>query len=781
MAQKVFTRLDRGRTVKLHALLIEDSAADAELIVRRLQKGGYRVDFERVDSPRLAAAALARNCWDLVVCEYTLPRFSRYDALTIWREKKCTAPFIFISGTIREMDAVEALKQGASDYLLKGNLTRLIPAVERALREVRDRKERDQARARNEESLRISEARSRALIEHSSDGILVLNKRGDTLFCNSSVKRILGYLPSEFLGSSFLDLMHPEDHRKAALGLRECKHRRATSYRLRLRHKNGGWRVTDCVYSNLLDEPEVAGIVINFRDVTEASLSQEALKKSEEKFSKAFRSSPLAVTISTKAEGRYLDVNEAFLRMLGYKRHEMIGHSSVRLGVWAKPEEREILMRHIDTQQRVTGVRATFKTKNGEVRETEIAAEPIDLGGVPCVLAVTQDVTETRRLEAQFRHAQKMDAVGQLAGGVAHDFNNLLMVMRSYAQMIGSEDASPRTLEYTARILEAADRAAAVTRQLLAFSRRQPQELKKLDLNRVVREFCAMLPGFIGEDICLRVLTKAVSGAVLADQGQLEQVIMNLAVNARDAMSGGGKMTIETGDIELGENMSEHHSARIPPGSYVLLAVADSGHGMSEETKARIFEPFFTTKVVGKGTGLGLATVYGIVKQHRGFVWVYSEVGLGTCFKIYLPRLRAEEPIEAPVGDSFATITRNGSETILLVEDQPALLEVMGEYLASKGYEILKAPDGDTALRLVGAHDGPIQLLLTDVVMPGIYGPELAGRLTKLRPGVKTIFMSGYSEMNLAGVESAFVVQKPIDLNLLDRRIRQVLGGTQLS
>jgi two-component system, cell cycle sensor histidine kinase and response regulator CckA len=460
-----------------------------------------------------------------------------------------------------------------------------------------------------------------------------------------------------------------------------------------------------------------------------------------------------------------------------YPRHEIIGHSALELGVWAKPEEREALLHHLDKYQRVTALRATFKTKTGELRETEIAAEPIDLGSTPCVLAITQDVTETRRLEAQFRHAQKMEAVGQLAGGIAHDFNNLLMVMRSYAQMIESENPKSRILNYTNRIVEAADKAAGVTRQLLAFSRRQPQELKTLDLNRVVRDFDTMLPSLIGEDIQLQISTRADGAIIFADQGQLEQVIMNLVVNSRDAMPAGGKLTIETADLELGENISEHHGARISPGSYVVLTVTDTGHGMSEETMARIFEPFFTTKEVGKGTGLGLATAYGIVKQHRGFIWVYSEEGLGTSFKIYLPKWRGANQSEVITGATPTRSLSTGNETVLIVEDQPALLDVMSEYLASMGYKTLKAQDGDTALRVAAAHVGPIHVLLTDVIMPGIRGPELATQMTKLRTEVRTIYMSGYSDLNLEGIEPSVVVHKPVDLGVLAQTIHRVLDN----
>ena len=632
-----------------------------------------------------------------------------------------------------------------------------------------------QERARSASRMRTSEARFRALIENSRDGILVLDPQGNVLFSSSAVQRILGYPSKGLEDFNFLDVTHPEDRHEAVLALQDCAPGETVTCKLRIQHANGLWRVIECVFSNLTEDVAIAGFVLNFRDVTEACLSEEALRKSEEKFRKSFRSSPLAFTISTRAEGRYLDVNEAFLQMLGYKRHEIVGQSSLQLGVWAKPEEREALLHHLDKYSRVTGMRATFRTKTGEPRETEIAAEPIDLGGSPCVLAITQDVTETRRLEAQFRHAQKMEAVGQLAGGIAHDFNNLLMIIRSYAQMIESEKPNSRVLEYTNRIVEASDKAAGVSRQLLAFSRRQPQELTRLGLNRLVREFCAMIPSLIGDDIHLQISTQADDDIILADQGQLEQVIMNLAANSRDAMPSGGKLTIETMNLDLGENTSEHHGARIPPGSYVLLTVTDTGRGMSEETKARIFEPFFTTKAVGKGTGLGLATSYGIIKQHRGFIWVYSELGLGTSSKIYLPKWCGEDQNETITAPSAARHLSTASETILIVEDQPALLDVMSEYLASMGYKTLKAQDGNMALRIAAAHVGKIHVLLTDVIMPGIRGPEVAAQVAQLRLEVRTIYMSGYSDLNREGMESAIVVHKPVDLGVLAQKIRQVL------
>jgi two-component system cell cycle sensor histidine kinase/response regulator CckA len=765
-------------STRLRVLFVQDTSDDASLIARKLAKGGYDVQPLRVDSPVALSQALQEEKWDLIISDFSLPVFSGFDALDMWRQMGCQAPFIFISGTLGEQAAVEALKRGASDYLLKDNLTRLVPAVNRALREKREREEREQERSQGEESLRRSEARFRALLEHSSDGILVLSQQGEVNFSMPGAALILGYSVDEFVGKSFWDLVDPGDRENLKKSLDDCLPSYVIDRTVSLRRKNNSWCVAECVFSNLLSEPAVAGIVVNYRDITDAALSQEALTKSEEKFSCAFRANPLPMSISTKQEGRYLDINDAFLEMFGRRRGEIIGRTSAELEVWAKPADRVRFLRNLEENHgRLTGYQATFKIKPRVIREIELAVEPIDLGNIPCLLKIVRDVTEIKRLEAQFHHSQKMEAVGQLAGGVAHDFNNLLMVMRSYAQMIEAQSPNSANHDYTKRIVEAADKAAGVTRQLLAFSRRQPQELKKLDLNRVVRDLCGMLPRLIGEDIDLRVSTDAPSGIVFADQGQLEQVLMNLAVNARDAMPTGGALTIETSEVDLGKDTLELPGAHIPPGRYVLVTVSDNGCGMSEDVKAQIFEPFFSTKGVEKGTGLGLATAYGIVKQHQGFICVYSEVGVGTTFKIYLPQQSGPSYNATSVQTGLSKQLTNAWETVLIVEDQAALLDVVAKYLTTEGYRILKARDGNSALKIVAAHVGVIHVLLTDVVMPGMRGPELAARLNKEHAETKVIYMSGYSETHLDGFDNAEVVHKPIDLGFLASKIRQVVSS----
>ena len=414
---------------------------------------------------------------------------------------------------------------------------------------------------------------------------------------------------------------------------------------------------------------------------------------------------------------------------------------------------------------------------------------------------VMHDITERKRLEDQLRHSQKMEAVGQLAGGVAHDFNNLLMLIQAHNEnlryRLSPDDPAHKD---ASEIENAVTRAASLTNQLLAFSRKQVLRPKVLDLNLVLADVAKMLHRLIGKDIELTVAPAASLGRVKADPGQMEQVILNLAVNSRDAMPRGGKLTITASDVELDENDSRRHEGA-PAGKYVMLAVSDTGDGMDTETRAHIFEPFFTTKAPGKGTGLGLATVYGVVKHSDGWIWVDSEPGRGTTFKIYLPRVedaRVEESgveevcstqfvaresrvVEQPASKaapSLATAPK-GTETVLVVEDQDGIRDIVRESLRRNGYKVLIAVDGNEALEMASAYTDEIHLLVTDLVMPNIGGRELAQRLIPLRPNIKVLFMSGYSEHSALDIaltnQPAIVLQKPFSLDALARNVRQVL------
>ena len=399
-----------------------------------------------------------------------------------------------------------------------------------------------------------------------------------------------------------------------------------------------------------------------------------------------------------------------------------------------------------------------------------------------------EDVTERRALEQQLRQAQKMEAVGRLAGGIAHDFNNLLMVISGYSEFLLERiGTDPELRGHAQEIANAAQRATSLTRQLLAFSRKQMLAPKIVDLNSVVTENVKMLTRLIGEDIDLVMIPGSDIGAVKADPGQIEQVIMNLAVNARDAMPHGGKLTIETANVTLDAAYARFH-APVKPGDYVMLAISDTGVGMDADTQAHIFEPFYTTKGL-KGTGLGLSTVYGIVKQSEGYIWLYSEAGKGTSFKIYLPRFSATgealatQPALAQGQDQDQDQDQlqpiPGRETILLVEDEENLRRLARQSLENQGYNIIDAPDGNAAIQISQAHKGPIHLLLTDVIMPGMNGRELANQLSPIRPDMRVLYMSGYTENHIGhnGTldQGITLLQKPFTLPALKAKVREML------
>ncbi len=408
----------------------------------------------------------------------------------------------------------------------------------------------------------------------------------------------------------------------------------------------------------------------------------------------------------------------------------------------------------------------------------ELLAHAIEFAGRPARLVLARDVTEQRRLEAQLRQAQKMEAVGRLAGGIAHDFNNLLTAILGSAQLALRElEPSHTVREDLEEIRRAGLRAADLTRQLLAYSRRQVVAPKVIDLNEAVRNLDSMLRRLIREDIELVLTLSPTPLAVRSDPGQIEQVVINLVVNARDAMPQGGRITIRAEAVLLDAQQPDN-SPPAPPGPYVHLAVSDTGSGVSPEARAHLFEPFFTTKELGKGTGLGLATVYGIVKQNGGFIYVDSEPGAGTTVRVYLPPVSGPIPTDVPtVGAALA----GGSETVLLVEDEAAVRQFARRALEASGYVVLVAPDGAEALTLADRHEGPIDVLLTDVVMPGIAGPELARRLTERRPTLRVLFCSGYTDdaTVLEGVREAGTafLQKPFAPEDLIRKLREVLSA----
>jgi PAS domain S-box-containing protein len=519
----------------------------------------------------------------------------------------------------------------------------------------------------------------------------------------------------------------------------------------------------------------IAGVAL---DITARKQAEDGLRASERRLRTLFETVNLIV-LGLDSQGTVDYVNPFLLQLTGYTRDEALGSNWVERFL-PKAQQAEMSGVLLDLLERNFHpfYRNPIVTKAGEERMISWHNTVLrDAQGRPTgTLSIGEDITEHQRLEEQFRQAQKMEAVGRLAGGVAHDFNNMLTVITSYSTLLLDDmDATDARREDLEEIRKAAAGAAGLTRQLLAFSRQQVLEVRVLDLNEIVGGAGKMLQRLIGEDIELVTVLAPDLGSVKADPGQIEQVTMNLAVNARDAMPDGGKLTIETSNVELGEAYTLEHRP-VSPGPYVLLSVSDAGTGMDEATKTHLFEPFFTTKEKGRGTGLGLATVYGIVKQSGGFVWVYSESGHGTTFKIYLPRVN-ETPPDLPFGGSPKAV--HGSETILLAEDSAGVRAVAREVLKRNGYAVIQASDGQAALELAATHSGPIHLLVTDVIMPEMSGRQLADRLRDGRPELKVLFVSGYTDDAIIrhGILEPGIafLQKPFTPEALARKVRAVL------
>jgi two-component system, cell cycle sensor histidine kinase and response regulator CckA len=587
---------------------------------------------------------------------------------------------------------------------------------------------------------------------------------------------------------SWHDLVHPEDAarvREEAWRPIEAHSFREIEYRILRPDGSIRW-IIDRAYPVVDAEGKMILAFGLAEDVTERKFAEVALQASEarlrvseEKFSKAFRASPDAIVISSLADGRLMEVNDIFLRLSGFTREEAIGRTSLELGLWLNPKERDQLVELLKRDGEVRDLEIRFIMKSSQVRTILTSAHTIELNGLPCAIVIMRDVTERKLLEEQLREAQKMEAVGRLAGGVAHNFNNLLVGMLGYSDLLLKKLPEGTALHRMAsEINAAANRGRDLTSRLLAMSRRQVLQPKVLDFNGLVLQTERLLRPIIGEDIRMHLRLDPKTGFVKSDPTQLEQVILNLALNARDAMPHGGTLSIETCNIQVDAAYTRQHAGLLP-GSYVRLWVADTGHGMSPGVMARIFEPFFTTKDSGNGSGLGLSTVYGVVKQSGGCITVMSEPGRGAAFAVYLPRVNQIPEMKPRV--PLPIEPQAGTETVLLVEDEPVVRTLVQEILQECGYRVLRASSGAEALRLNEETLEPIQLLITDVVMPEMSGPDLASRLGTLRPMMRVLYMSGYTDdevLTRKGLpENSAFIQKPFTPDQFLRKVRETLDA----
>ncbi len=645
-------------------------------------------------------------------------------------------------------------------------------------------------RAQAEEALRESTERFR-LIADTIDQVFWMSDvvEEKMLYISPAFERIWGYSRQDLYENrkAFRKALHPEDFERITEALKIQKTGEPYDHEYRIIRPDGSVRQIWDRGFPVVDENKRARIYVGVaQDVTERRKAEKALKNSTDYLNQLINCIGDPVFVKDR-EHRFVLSNDANCALAGMKREEMIGKAL------DKSMPREVINLLFEQEDHV------FKTGQPDITVEEI--QPSTTGRRHTVMAhktlliapdgsqqlvgVVRDITEMKKaenerakLESQLRQAQKMEAIGLLAGGVAHDFNNLLTVINGNSEILledlAKEDPKRSDLE---QIRQAGMRAASLTSQLLAFSRKQMLNPTVLDLNRVIAEMTEMLRRLIGEDIEIACFTQHDLGCVKADSGQIEQIIMNLAVNARDAMPCGGKLTIETKNVDFEEGVTRSHE-EMPAGSYVMLAISDNGNGMDAKTRASIFDPFFTTKGLGRGTGLGLSTVYGIVKQSAGFIWVYSELGKGTTFKIYLPRT-TDGSAKCKVDDHGIEKKPAASETILLVEDEQAVRTLACRILRRQGYKVLEAADGFEAIRVAEEFSGEIQLVLTDVVMPKMSGNELVSRIETIRPGIKALFTSGYTDEAIVhhGVLDPNIafIQKPYTAEALTRKIREVI------
>jgi two-component system, cell cycle sensor histidine kinase and response regulator CckA len=623
----------------VRVLYLEALLPDFNICLRALESGTMNVEVDHVKTQGEFRWQLERSAYDVVLANYRIPDWTGLAAFQLLKSMHLDTPFVLVTESLGDELAVECIKQGISDYILKDNLVRLPTAVRQAIQ----RKEADGA-------LRWSEEEFRSLVNHALVGI--------------------------------------------------------------------------------------------FR----ASVNEDC----------------------------FLAVNPALVNMLGYASAGEVLKLSLSRDVYLNADGRKKSLEAESSAGSYIGLEVQWKQKGGRPLTVRISGRPIHNAQGQSVIyeIVAEDITKQKSFEQQLWQAQKLEAVGRLAGGVAHDFNNLLTVVNSCAELALYYTKDARVRRYSEQIIAAVTKASLVTRQLLTFSRKQIVKSKVLDLNVLLQDFVTFMPHIVGENVEINLVTAAAPVFVEIDKGQTEQVIMNLVVNARDAMPGGGKLAIEIGTREY----TAVGNLEIPKGRYVTLAISDTGTGMDKETQSRIFEPYFTTKEPGKGTGLGLATVFGIVKQAGGFLAVDSQIGKGTTFRIYFPQV--EELRDAPELVLKVEDVPRGSETILLVEDEAGLRTITKEFLESIGYTVLESGNGAEALAVTLKHQGPIHLILTDLVMPGIRGPEIALRFRKSHPAGKVIVMSGYSDPVMHANELApdtVFLEKPFNVVTLAQQLRKAL------
>ena len=811
----------------LNILIIEDSQDDAELIAERLTRSGFRLQWHRVETEEAFLKQLEAGPPDLILSDHSMPQFSGLRAAELLQARGLDVPFILVSGAIGEEAAVEAMRRGAVDYLLKDRIARLGPAVERALEQQRLRR----AKVEAEVELRQTHGRLRHLLEHSPAVLYTLKVEGTDItprVVSENIEALLGYTAAETVQREWwLSALHPEDRDRVLAEVSQALLTGLATLEYRLRHKAGGFRWVEDKRKVVRDDSgrpiEVVGVVTDISVRKRAETHRLAFARLANQLSSAqtaIEAGEIIIAVADQLFGwdactldLYAANQDRIFHVLnrdtvhGRRRSfpptrdnvlptstarkvivegaqlilrepQIVTAETLRFGDTARPSASLMFVpiRHAAAVIGVLSIQSYQLRAYTPQDLSEFQALADHCGGA---LNRIQSETALRESEERLRQTQKLDLLGQLAGGVAHDFNNILAVIQGLASMIRLGPGLPAdVLDAADQMVQAADRGAGLTRQLLSFSRNQVTQPRDLDLNELTTNLLKMLRRMLGVDVELDFRPARGLPLVHGDAVMMQQVLMNLAVNARDAMPRGGRLTIETGAVDLTRGDAEL-VPETPPGRYVCLSVADTGCGIPAEVLPRIFEPFFTTKEPGRGTGIGLATVHGIVRQHQGWIRIQSRVGEGTTFRIYLPMVR---PTPSPVSPASSSMRPPlaGTETILVAEDELPLRGLIRNVLTRHGYRVLEAGSGPEALEIWRQHRGHIDLLFTDMMMPGgLNGKELAEQLLVEAPQLKVIYNSAYAPEIVLGERRdwtpANFLHKPYSLLAMVKLVREVL------
>lgn len=767
-----------NKSVPLRVLLIENSVADAEPNLHELERAGFQCKPQIIATRAEFLEHLERFPFDIVLADYPLPGWTGMGAFSAMRQAGHDVPFILVAGILGEEVAVECIKQGITDYVLKEHLVRLPLAVARALEE---RSVRD-ARNFMVQALRQSEANSLFLFAHNPLPMWVFER--DTLQIlqvNDAALRHCGYDRMDFLQMSAGDLHPAEEVPKLLTAFQDANPREQLSGEWHLRKKDGSAIDVEMFLDKIEYSGHAAALVVA-QDITERKRAEEERRK----FLSLVENSRDFIAVSDlQCEIQY--INPAGRALLGMGETDSVHETHGQDYVLAEdvPLLRNRIFPAILSSGHWKGDLRFRNCQTGRAIPMEYEGfllKDLQSGEPRLVATISRDITERRALEQKLQHAQKFEAFGQLAGGIAHDFNNVIGAILGWAEM-GEEQAasSNAALEnYFKKIHSQCDRVTALVQQLLAFARRQILEPRNLSLNQTVRDVMSLLDKLIGKDIEIKTALADDLSPVRADPTQVEQMLVNLCINSRDAMPKGGQITIETRNTVFSE-ADCRQSAGLQTGCFAELRVVDTGTGMDAATRERIFEPFFTTKGTGKGTGLGLATVYGIAKQHNGFVLVESELGQGSTFRIFLPVNTT--PTEGELRPVFFDDlpVRGGSETVLLADDHDGISDMAQSVLTTKGYHVLLAHDGEEAVQTFIAHRDRISLVLLDVIMPRRSGPEVFAAIKAINPGIPVIFATGYSNETAVLADlvehGVAVLRKPYTTSVLCRRVREVLDA----